>query len=75
MSVIGARVYSMVVLMAIEYSKGLIYYSFFRLARAILRFGAFSSQAILFGRQIRGLVTRIRTLVLSVSYFKEIHEQ
>jgi len=35
----------------------------------------FSSEAIRFLHQMRGLVTRIRTLVLSVSYFEEIHEQ
>ena len=74
-SVIGMQTYSVVVLMAIEYLKGLICYSFFRLTRAILRFGGFSSKAIGFLHQMRGLVTRIRTLVLFVSYFKEIHEQ
>jgi hypothetical protein len=75
MSVTGTQIYSMVVFKVIEYSKGLIYYSFFRLTRAILRFGAFRGQAILFLGQMSGFVAGIRTLVLLVPHFKEIHEQ
>ena len=46
MSTIGTDIYSMAVVTAIEYLKVHTCYSFFRLIRAILRFGAFQKQAI-----------------------------